>query len=342
MTRFFAALLLVVSLHLSAQNIQPVSINMENFSYPYPVSVFTVHVENQELKMAYMNVAPPPGKEGNGKTVVLMHGKNFCSFYWDKTIKWFSELGYHVIAIDQLGFGKSSKPDIHYSLSLMAATTHQLLDSLHIRQIILVGHSTGGMLATRYALTYPDEIIKLILEDPIGMEDYRSLIPYDSLRNLYNEELHKPDEVTTKYIKAYFFEWNPDYEIYARIMNDWKRSPEYPRMAQIAASTTEMIYQQPVCYEFKNLKCPTLIIVGANDRTVIEKTKVPKNLLSTAGVFPKLAENAAWQMQKGSYEIILNCGHIPHIEKPENFQHVVLSYLTRSEVKSYDGITVHH
>jgi pimeloyl-ACP methyl ester carboxylesterase len=57
--------------------------------------------------MAYMDIKPP---SPNGETVVLLHGRKFCSATWDTTIRTLSEAGYRVIAPDQIGFCKSSKP----------------------------------------------------------------------------------------------------------------------------------------------------------------------------------------------------------------------------------------
>ena len=103
--------------------------------------------------MAYMDVKPA---HPNGRTAVLLHGKNFCAATWQATITALTEAGYRVIAPDQIGFCKSSKP-AHYQFSFqqLAGNTHALLDSLGIDKATVMGHSTGGMLAIRYALMYP-------------------------------------------------------------------------------------------------------------------------------------------------------------------------------------------
>ena len=118
----------------------------------------------------------PEGKP-NGSAVVLFHGKNFPGAYWQDTIRFLSQNGFRVVVPDQIGFGKSSKPDIHYSFHLLAAITKQLLDRLDLKQVAVSGHSMGGMLATRFALMYPETVTHLILEDPIGLEDYRVSCP---------------------------------------------------------------------------------------------------------------------------------------------------------------------
>jgi pimeloyl-ACP methyl ester carboxylesterase len=63
--------------------------------------------------------------------------------------------GYRVVVPDQIGWGKSSKPDIHYSFHLLAANTATLLDHLGVGQVSVLGHSTGGMTATRFTLMNP-------------------------------------------------------------------------------------------------------------------------------------------------------------------------------------------
>ena len=87
----------------------------------------------------------------------MLHGKNFCAATWEQTIEALSDAGYRVIAPDQIGFCKSSKPARYQSaFQQLAHNTHALLESLGIDQGgHLIGHSTGGMLAMRYALMYP-------------------------------------------------------------------------------------------------------------------------------------------------------------------------------------------
>ena len=84
----------------------------------YIVQFFQLQMENQDLRMAYRDVQPTGAS--NGKVVLLLHGKNFSGFYWEPTIEFLAQQGYRVIAPDQLGFGASSRPDIHYSFHQMA------------------------------------------------------------------------------------------------------------------------------------------------------------------------------------------------------------------------------
>jgi len=82
-----------------AGELQPLSITLEGYDYPYPVQFLPLSIEGQDLKMAYMDVPPRGG--GNGKVVLLLHGKNFFGAYWKDTITFLADNGYRVIVPDR-------------------------------------------------------------------------------------------------------------------------------------------------------------------------------------------------------------------------------------------------
>jgi pimeloyl-ACP methyl ester carboxylesterase len=307
-----------------AQELKPLSISLEGYAYPYKVDFLPLHLEGQDLRMAYMDVKPV---QPNGKTVLLLHGKNFFGAYWAKTIAFLSQNGFRVVVPDQIGFGKSAKPDIHYSFHLLAANTKKLLDSLGIKQVAVVGHSMGGMLATRFALMYPETVTRLILEDPIGLEDYRVFVPYASLEALYANELNAKEEGIRKYHQSYYVRWKPEYDEYVKVAARWKLSGEYPRMAKSSALTYQMIFEQPVCYEFPYLKPKTLLIIGQADRTVVGKARVKKELLPTVGQYPALGKKTVGLIPHAVLVEIPQVGHIPHLEAPDRFHKELLAFL---------------
>src|SRR5918993_522015 len=152
---FFLSFLLLLFSRTQAQTI----------TYPHPVQYIQLSIENIPVKMAYMDVK---GTKPNGETVLLFHGKNFNGYYWKQTIQFLTEAGYRLVVPDQVGWGRSDKPNIHYSFHLLAANTKTLLDTLNINKVHLIGHSMGGMLATRFALLFPQNVDKIIYENPIG------------------------------------------------------------------------------------------------------------------------------------------------------------------------------
>ena len=184
---------------------------LEEYEYPYPVQFLPLTSDLQPLKMAYMDV--PPVKEPNGKTVVLFHGKAFGGYYFHNVIEALTGSGYRVVAPDQIGWGKSPKPDIHYSFQLLAANTAALLDHLGVREVAVLGHSTGGMTAVRFTLMHPDRVTHLVLEDPLGLADYRIGIPPQSEETLYQHEVNWTDPaVIDAYVAGYFV--HPDPKVY--------------------------------------------------------------------------------------------------------------------------------
>lgn len=318
--------------HKPKPALKVVSTNLENVDYPFPVSYINLTIQNEQLKMAYMDL---PSKKPNGDVVLLLHGKNFCAAYWKKTALDLSKAGYRVIMPDQIGFGKSSKPEhLSYSFQLLAQNTKAILDTLNVKSTIVLGHSMGGMLATRFALMYPETTKKLILENPIGLEDYKVSIPYTTIDENYKKELKQTyDRIKDYQLSNYYGDhWKPEYDEWVNILAGWTLCPDYPRIAWNAALTTDMIITQPVCYEFENIQAPTLLIIGQRDRTALVNTKTPDEVKAKMGNYPELGKLTAKKIPSAQLVEIDNVGHLPHIEAYPKFITPLLSFL-KSEIK---------
>jgi pimeloyl-ACP methyl ester carboxylesterase len=310
--------LLFLSATVFAQKTDTLSITLENVKYAYPVKYFPVTVEGQDLRMAYMDVAPT--QKANGRTVVLFHGKNFAGYYWTNVIKALTERGFRVVVPDQIGFGKSSKAFIHYSFHQMAAWNKALLTSLGIEKASILGHSMGGMLATRFALLYPQSTEKLLLENPIGLEDYRQIVPYINTEQQYQTELKATAETARNYYKtSYFTRWKPEYEFLVDVAGGVTNSADFPRWARVAAMTYTMIYEQPVVYEFPNIKVPTVLFIGKEDKTIVGKGLLSPEQQALYGQYRVLGKQTASKIPKAKLIEFEGCGHIPHLEVPTEF-----------------------
>src|ERR1700752_4243558 len=305
---------------------QPLGTCYEEMRYPYPTAYLNLFAEGQDLRMCFMDVQPP--KNPNGRTVVLLHGKNFWSAYWAGTIKCLVGRGYRVIVPDQIGFGKSSKPDVHYSLDFLAQNTAGLLDLLQIPKATIVGHSMGGMLGIRFARLYPGRTESLVLEDPIGLEDYRLSVPPAPLEQLYQQELNTSLDDFRRYVQSYFVTYPKDKaEMFVEPRMRVSLSGDYPRWALCAALTTLMIYQQPVCYELSDIKVPTLLIVGQEDHTAVGRDRAPIDLRRNLGNILELAKKAAEAIPGARLIELPNVGHIPHLEAPDQFHQALEDFL---------------
>ena len=302
----------------------PLGTALEGFAYPYPVHYISLLVQNEHVRMAYMDVRPA---RANGKTVLLLHGKNFFGAYWERTIRFLSENGFRVVVPDQIGFGKSSKPAIDYSFHLLARTTAMLLDSLGVSRTAVVGHSMGGMLAARFTLMYPDIATHLVLENPIGLEDYRINVPYATVEEAFRGEMRATEEGIRTYHQTYYVAWKPEYDVYVQVHYRWTLSPEFPRLAWVSALTGDMIYTQPVVYEFPNIRVPALVVIGQKDRTTIGRDRVSGEVLATLGRYPELGKQTAAAIPNARLVELDNVGHIPHLEAPERFHAALLAFL---------------
>ena len=303
----------------------PLGSAMEEYAYPFPVSYLSFEIESEPVRMAYMDVRPPAN--ANGRTVVLLHGKNFYGSYWDATIRALTQAGFRVIVPDQIGFGKSSKPDIRYSFDILAANTARLLDELNVRQAVIVGHSMGGMLAVRFARTYPERMTHLVLENPIGLEDYRFAIPPQTIETLYQNEINQTPEAYRQFVRRYFVGWKPEYERFVEVRARIALGGEFPRWAKTSALTYQMIYQQPVRHEFNLIRTPTLLIIGQEDRTVVGGNYVSEEVRRTLGQYPQLGQATAPAIPGSRLVELQRVGHIPHLEATNEFHRAVQDFL---------------
>lgn len=302
---------------------------LQGFQYPYPLEHFTFESQGKSLQMGYMDV--PAKGQANGRSVVLMHGKNFCGATWEGSIKALSDAGYRVIAPDQIGFCSSSKPDHYqYSFQQLANNTHQLLEKLGIQKATIIGHSTGGMLATRYALMYPKQTEQLGLVNPIGLEDWKALgVPSLTVDQWYARELKVSAEGIRNYqLNTYYAgRWKPEYDRWVDMYAGLSNGPGHTRVAWNSALIYDMIFTQPVYYEFKNLQMPTLLLIGTSDNTAIGKDIAPPAIKAKLGDYTVLGKQVAKLIPQATLVEFPGLGHAPQMEEPAQFHKALLQGL---------------
>jgi pimeloyl-ACP methyl ester carboxylesterase len=330
--RSIATLLLCFALSAGAQaldgpsyaNAEPLGTAMENWSYPYPVQMLQFEMEGRPVRMAYMDVKP---QNPNGQTLLLMHGKNFGSDYWANTLKAMSTYGYRVIAPDQIGFGKSSKPEMRYSFATLAENTTRLLEHLKVGRVTVIGNSMGGMLAVHFARKYPERVAALVLENPLGLEDYVASIPAQQTPTLVRLEMAQTPASYRNFVKGYFPVWKPEYERFVEQFARVQLSGDYPRFALVSALTYQMIYEGPILNELPRLTVPTLLVIGQNDRTVFGRRFAPPEVVRPMGNFPLLGRTAQMNIPGAVLKEFNGVGHVPHLEQPERFHAVVMDFI---------------
>jgi len=296
------------------------------YPYPYPVSLLPLVNDGEQLRMAYMDVAPG---QPNGRVVVLLHGRNFPSSYWAPVIKTLADAGYRVVVPDQIGFGKSSKPTGELHFDTLARNTIALLDHLQIARADIVAHSLGGMLGVRIARAYPERVAHLLLAAPIGLEDYRFYVPPTPTEKILESEDRLTAEGYRKQLETnYSLKLPPDQVtpfIDARF--NIKGSADYPRWLRAFVSSGQMIYREPVVHEIPLITGPTLFIMGADDHNAPGRPNAPEALRPKMGHNAELAQALAAKMPDARAEVIANAGHLVFLDAPQKFDELMLGFL---------------
>ena len=305
-------------------NVPDYGANLERFEYPYEVKRHRLNSQGQTLSMAYMDVAAP---RPNGRTVVLMHGKNFCGATWEASIRELTSTGYRVVVPDQIGFCKSDKPaHFQYSFHQLATHTHDLLEAIGVKKAAIVGHSMGGMLAARYALMHADQTAGLVMVNPIGLEDWKQAgVPYRTVDQWYARELKTNFEGMKKYQLGTYYagQWREDYDKWVLMAAGMLQGEGRERVAWSQALTYDMIYTQPVVHEFGDIKVPTTLLIGEKDNTAPGKDAAPPEVAKTLGNYPALGPQAARAIPNAKLVTFSDLGHSPQIQDPARFHNAL-------------------
>jgi pimeloyl-ACP methyl ester carboxylesterase len=152
-------------------------------------------------------------------------------------------------------------------------------------------------------------------------------VPFDSFEKLEQNERAATYESYKNYQKTYYPEFKPEYEQYVAAQAADLKLKIFSQIAFVNALTYQMIYEQPVFYEFENIKVPTLLIIGQADRTIVGKAKVPKQIVGEHGQYPELGRAAKQKIKNAQLVELDNVGHIPHIQTPEKFEKAVVDFL---------------
>ena len=297
-----------------------VSINLEDVPYPHPVKFLERTLFGQNVRIAYMDVAPVG--ESNGRTVVLLHGGSYYGWYWEDTIEALRNAGFRVVVKDRLGWGRSSKPILPYSMNLHAANTFALLEHLGISEAAVGGHSMGGQMASRFAFLYPDATTHLVMVNAIGLTDTR-------LGRAWREptgrsgmpDLQQVYESNLALEQRRVVEWKPEFLEHVRIRYGMYLSGEWPRLSLVRSMANNARSIDTIVHDWPQMTTRALVIGGAED----------------GPNFPEIARNVADSLQNAELVLFPNVGHNPHLEAPEIFNAALIRFLTAPVATAGDG-----
>jgi pimeloyl-ACP methyl ester carboxylesterase len=125
------------------------------------------YVEAGGYRLHYFEAAP--GNGGGGTPLVLVHGLGARGEDWAAMIPALAAQGFHVYVPDLLGYGRSPKPDVDYSISLEEQTVVQFMQAMHVPRADIGGWSMGGWIVMKLALDHPEMVDRLVIYDSAGV-----------------------------------------------------------------------------------------------------------------------------------------------------------------------------
>jgi 2-hydroxy-6-oxonona-2,4-dienedioate hydrolase len=266
------------------------------------------------VALAYSQAAPPPERiatvygqnihyfdAGQGPVVILLHGLGAVKEIW---LGNFGALAakYHVYAIDQIGFGKSDKPLFDYRIATFSDFLYGFMKTQNFSKATLVGNSLGGWIALEFATAHPDMVDKLVLVDSAGLPWQTSgpainLNPASlaATRTMLESLFYNKKIVTDDFVQQVFI---------ARAVNN----DGYTIQSTVAGFSAENQFEDK---KLGSLHVPTLVVWGHDDQLIP---------LSSG---QKLRDSIP-----GAKLVVFDqCGHVPQIEKPADFNKAVLDFL---------------
>jgi len=331
---FFAPVLMLVAGGLSAQSFEPpaeppagwgpVSSTMEEVPYPYPVEYMELNLYGQDARLAYMDVAPVG--PSNGRTVLIFHGMNFYGKAYEPMIDELTAAGFRTIAIDRIGYGRSSKLDIPYNLNMVSSNIRALMDHLGIDEVAAVGHSMGGMVASRFAMQYADSVSHVVMVNQIGMTDPRRNRGWTDIEDAYERVLNGTTYQSILRGHLVYFEqgFQEEYFDYVRWQYGQTLTAEWPRLARIRAWQQSILYNDPVVYDWQHIDTKALVIGGRDDRL-------------GGGQYQEQATMVSETLPNAGLILYPGVGHSPHFEHPEVFHADLIDFLSSDPDQSAEA-----
>ena len=312
-----------------ALSFQDLDYTSEATKQPWPVKRMPLPNTAAQLglatvpEVAYVDM---PASNPDAKTVVFVHGLGSYLKFWRSQLDAFHQQGYHVVAVDLPGFGKSDKPGTFpYTMEAMADVVRELVDGLRVEKPILAGHSMGGQTSLSYAIRYPDALSALVLVSPAGFERFS-----------WKEKAWFERVMSTEFIKAApesaiwgsvrqgnFMNWRPELEWLIEERVRVAKSPEFDAYAYANVRTVDgLAHDDFVRDSLGHIQAPTLILFGEDDRLI-------PNPFMHGGRAREVFEYGHANI-KGSELVGLDrCGHSVQLDCPQEYNEAVSAFLKK-------------
>lgn len=274
---------------------------------------YNVKYISENPRLAYID-------EGEGEVVLLVHGLASNAGFWRYNIPELSKR-FRVIAVDLPGYGKSEKGNYSYKMTFFAEVIKKFLDELKIEKVNFIGHSMGGQIGIHFAIKYPERIQKLILASPAGFEQFRRG-EGEWLKNAVTVKSVKStnEERVRRNLMNNFYNWDTKLEWMVEERVRMAKAKDFDLFARAVSRSVAGMIDEPTFNKLHLIRSKTLVIYGKNDELIPNPYLHPG---FTSDVFKKGKEvNENIEL----YEI-KECGHMIMMEKPNEFNDVVLDFL---------------
>jgi pimeloyl-ACP methyl ester carboxylesterase len=245
---------------------------------------------------------------GSGPTLFLVHGLGASSAVWHHTIDAFSDR-WRVIAPDLPGHGRSGKPDAPYTVDFYAGFLRSFGHALGVDEAVVMGNSLGGHITIELALTYPAWTRAVVLVAPAGGHSPVLRPAGWALGSLARPEILR--FVLPRSIDRCFYDsTSPGCAERRRVLAERFVADDYPDFARAVARSVAGVLRHER-QSLAALRQPLLLVWGRQDR-----------LLPLSH-----SKRIVRQVGHTRFSVIERCGHIPMLERPEEFNRLVAEFL---------------
>jgi pimeloyl-ACP methyl ester carboxylesterase len=307
MIRKYSCLLAILSLFIivTLTHAGPAPLSPMDAKYLYPVKSVTVNGN----KVAYID-------EGKGQPIVFIHGVSASLASFDMLFPSMIKKGYRVIGVDLLGYGKSDKPDITYSIPFHAQTVIGLIKKLGLKDAVLVGHSMGGSVSLYAMLKEPDLFRSMVLLTPGGLMEYPSAMIF-FIKNFYNYAFGgRFSDLGTarKYYRETAYQWSPAMDEFLETRERMMIHPEWLKVQKTIkdSAISGLVIDREILPKIGDIKKPVLVLLAANDSLVSAK---------------KVKANIEKRTKEWKIEVFDRCGHMIQYDQREKVIQRMLEFL---------------
>jgi len=237
---------------------------------------------------------------GQGPAVILLHGMGGVKESWMGNFGALAA-GYHVYAIDQIGFGHSDKPLLDYKIASFVDFLYAFMQTQNIGKATLVGNSFGGWIALDFAMLHPGMVEKLVLVDSAGLAWQQPLA-----------ELNPSSMAATRtLIESVFYDKKmvSDGAVLQVFTDRMRNNDGYTIQRTVAGFATPQFEDAKLA----SIHVPTLVMWGREDELI-----------------PLASGEKLRDGIRGAKLVVFEqCGHVPQIEKSAEFNRALLEFLDK-------------